>query len=52
MLTVRITEAQDRLVNEVAARLDIDRADLVREALDHWVRHGPESERIRDLVGG
>jgi hypothetical protein len=42
MLTCRITEAQDRAINERAAALKMDRADLVRAALDFWFAHGPQ----------
>jgi hypothetical protein len=52
MLTVRITEAEDALLNAVKDAVGMERADVVREALDFWLRHGPQAERLRGLLGG
>jgi hypothetical protein len=42
MLTCRITPAQDEALNERAKALKMDRADMVRAALDFWFAQGPQ----------
>jgi len=37
MLSVRVTPSQDAFINAEAARLGVDRAELVRRALDHFI---------------
>jgi hypothetical protein len=52
MLTVRLTEAQAAVLDAVSERLGIEKADLTRAALDFWLQHGPEANRVRDLLAG
>ena len=51
MLTVRITEGQDALLNTIKEELGIDRAEAVRLALDFWVSSGPHADALRGLKG-
>jgi hypothetical protein len=49
-LSCKITKAQEQLIDPVAKRLGIEKSNLVRQALDHWLIEGPEAHKIQDLV--
>jgi hypothetical protein len=44
MLSLRVTEEQDRLLGELAQALGLPggKAEVLRRALDYWLEHAPE----------
>jgi hypothetical protein len=50
MLSLRVTEDQDRLLGELAQALGLTgKADVLRRALDYWLEHAPE---VKKATGG
>jgi hypothetical protein len=47
MVSLRLTQEQDRLLTDLAARLGLagGKAELLRKALDYWLEHAPESRQ-------
>lgn len=47
MLSLRVTEEQDELLENLAAALDLPgKAEVLRRALDYWLEHAPEAQRV------
>ena len=50
MLTLRVTPEQDALLTIISRQLLImDKAEIVRQALDYWIATGPQASAIRRL---
>lgn len=47
---VRITEEEDALLDEVATKTGMNRADIVRTSLNHWLQHGSESDKVKGIT--
>jgi hypothetical protein len=46
MLSLRVTDEQDRLLGELARELGLSgKADVLRRALDYWLEHAPEVKK-------
>jgi hypothetical protein len=46
MLSLRVTEEQDRVLGELAEALGLTgKAELLRRALDYWLEHAPEVKK-------
>jgi hypothetical protein len=53
MLSLRVTEEQDRLLGELAGALGLSgKADVLRRALDYWLEHAPEVKKAGGWPGG
>jgi hypothetical protein len=53
MLSLRVTEEQDRLLGELAQALGLSgKADVLRRALDYWLEHAPEVKQAREKLEG
>jgi hypothetical protein len=52
MISLRVTEADDRLLGELAQELGLPggKADLLRKALDYWLEHAPEAREAQEAV--
>jgi hypothetical protein len=47
MISLRVTEEDDRLLGELARALDLPggKADVLRKALDYWLENAPEARQ-------
>jgi hypothetical protein len=47
MISLRVTEEDDRLLGELAQALGLPggKADVLRKALDYWLENAPEAQR-------
>jgi hypothetical protein len=54
MLSLRVTEEQDRLLGDLAEALGLGggKAELLRRALDYWLEHAPEVKQARERDKG
>jgi Arc/MetJ-type ribon-helix-helix transcriptional regulator len=50
MLSLRVTEEQDRLLGELAESLGLQggKAEVLRKALDYWLEHAPEAREAQE----
>jgi hypothetical protein len=53
MLSLRVTDEQDRLLGELAQSLGLSgKADVLRRALDYWLEHAPEVKKAGKRLEG
>jgi Arc/MetJ-type ribon-helix-helix transcriptional regulator len=50
MVSLRLTQEQDRLLADLAASLGLagGKAELLRRALDYWLEHAPEAREAQE----
>jgi Arc/MetJ-type ribon-helix-helix transcriptional regulator len=52
MISLRLTQDQDRLLGELAASLGLlgGKAELLRKALDYWLEYAPEAQEAQEAA--
>ena len=46
MLSLRVTEEQDQLLENLAEALSLPgKSEVLRRALDYWLEHAPDAQR-------
>lgn len=53
IITLRVTSAQDRHLEQLAEVLDLGgKADVLRRALDYWLENAPEVQEAAKKIPG
>jgi hypothetical protein len=52
MISLRVTEEDERLLGDLAQALDLPggKADVLRRALDYWLEHAPEARTAQEAA--